>query len=126
MSLTPIRGGRDTVTSTSQAAYRRRPPFWFSFNVELFEEKTFDLGPVETSAYVRLLVAYWRNQGPLPDNDELLARLARLDERCWSKVRPIIASKFDVVWVDLRMEEQIAAARDRSDRNRRNRAGGRV
>jgi uncharacterized protein YdaU (DUF1376 family) len=41
-------------------------------------------------AYLLLIMAYWRNRGPLPDRDDALAMASRSTPQEWKKLRPII------------------------------------
>lgn len=52
------------------------------------------MGP-EHGAYLLLMMHYWRT-GPLPDDDALLARIARTDPRSWRAMGGIVRAFFSV------------------------------
>jgi uncharacterized protein YdaU (DUF1376 family) len=71
-------------------------------------------------AYLLLLMDYWRN-GPPPDEDACLGQIARLDRRQWVRQRPVLERFFQPeggAWRHLRLETEIADARERSARAR--------
>src|SRR5262245_2876895 len=61
-------------------------PLW----VNDFFKDTDHLTRVEKSSYVFLLMHRWKHGGTLPDDDQMLARLAMLDLRTWAKIKPQI------------------------------------
>lgn len=67
--------------------------------------------------YLLLLMAYWRNNGPLEDDDVELAQIAKASPKEWKDLRPRLAKFFTVadgVWRHKRVEEELAAAKTRS------------
>ena len=57
-------------------------------------------------AYLLLLMDSWTS-GALPDDDDVLARVAGMDEESWAQVRPVIARYFQIAdgkWVHARIE----------------------
>jgi uncharacterized protein YdaU (DUF1376 family) len=63
-------------------------------------------------AYMLLIMDYWMN-GPLPDNDQILASITKLTPDAWSVARPILRSFFSVVdgkWNHKRIEEELVSA----------------
>ncbi len=56
---------------------------------------TIRLSAAEHGAYVRLLLSYWQD-GPLHDDDAVLARITGTTLSEWKKVRPAIQDFFDV------------------------------
>jgi len=64
-------------------------------NLADFDKGTSGLSPLEFTIYTRLfLAAYERTQ---PDNDEILARIARVEKKDIKKVRKMIEEKFKKV-----------------------------
>lgn len=53
------------------------------------------LTTIEHGAYLLLLMAMWRNDGWLPNDDKLLARYARLTPCQWKRVRSVIMGFMD-------------------------------
>ena len=60
-------------------------------------------------AYLLLRMHYWAN-GSLPDDDEQLARIARMSRTQWRKARPILQAFFHDGWRHKRIEKDIAEA----------------
>lgn len=59
-----------------------------------------------------IIMDYWRNGAP-PDNDEILASIARLPLTKWKKLRPSIVSLFkpeNGIWHHKRVDEEMAKA----------------
>jgi hypothetical protein len=64
-------------------------------------------------AYLLLIMAYWRNRGPLPDRDDALAMASRSTPQEWKKLRPILQTYFvvkDGVWFHKRISEELVKA----------------
>ena len=75
------------------------------------------LSAVEHGAYLLLLMHYWQRGEPLPNDDERLRRIARVDHRVWSKVRRSVADFFDIdehTWTHRRVEQELEHARSKS------------
>lgn len=73
----------------------------------------------EHGAYFLILLAYWRNGGPLPDDDKRLAAIAKATPREWQVLRPTIAEFFTVgdgVWKQKRADEEIKSSQTRKDK----------
>src|SRR6185369_10238940 len=71
---------------------------------------TLHLSVDEFGAYCLLLFATWRNNGqPLPDDDRKLARVCRVTDYRWKKLRPRLAPFFDISerkWRQKRLERE--------------------
>lgn len=66
-------------------------------------------------AYLLLIMDYWKN-GALPDNDQILAQIARLAPDAWSMHRAVLEQFFTVSngqWVHARIEKELDAARSK-------------
>ena len=75
------------------------------------------LTTVQHGAYFLLLMAYWRERSPLKDSDDELRSITKTDRSEWKKMRPVIAEFFKVadgVWWHKRVEQEMAAADERS------------
>lgn len=67
--------------------------------------------------YLLLLMAYWRNAGPLEDDDQDLAVIAKASPKEWKELRTRLAKFFTVadgVWRHERFDEELAAAQARA------------
>lgn len=70
--------------------------------------------------YLLLLMAYWREGGPLTDDDEELAAIVKATAKEWTQLRPRLAKFFTVadgVWRHKRVEQEIASAKERSEKS---------
>lgn len=90
-----------------------KPNRWFPVNVDRMAGETMTLTAEQIGAYVLLKMAYWRNQGPLPDDDESFASAAKVALPAWRKMRAKIAVFFVVengLWTSTELEEELAKA----------------
>lgn len=79
---------------------------------------TSNLTPEQFGAYMLLVARYWCSGVPLPDDDDVLASIARLSPEVWAQHRPVIERQFQVgdgVWRDAKLDDDIAAARRRTE-----------
>lgn len=70
--------------------------------------------------YLLLLMAYWREGGPLADDDEELAAIVKATPKEWAQLRPRMAKFFTVAdgfWTHKRVEQELAGARERSEKS---------
>ena len=77
----------------------RKPikPFWMRLHVDKFIADTATLTATQAGAYVRLLCAMWRaDDGTLPNDPDVLARVSMVHRPTWAKVWGGIKSLFDV------------------------------
>jgi uncharacterized protein YdaU (DUF1376 family) len=73
----------------------------------------------EHGAYLLLLMAYWRNDGPLPDENKRLAAIAKASQKEWKELRPTMAEFFTVqdgLWTHKRVESELAQSKDRKNK----------
>jgi uncharacterized protein YdaU (DUF1376 family) len=71
------------------------------------------LSTVEHGAYLLLIMDYWTN-GSLPDDDEQLARIARMSQSEWMCVRSTLFSLFGPKWRHKRIEKERESAEIKS------------
>ncbi len=63
-------------------------------------------------AYLLLIMDYWMN-GPLPDNDQALASIARMSSDAWSIAQASLKHYFSIEngkWIHKRIEQELASA----------------
>ena len=89
---------------------------------------TAHLTPFGHCAYLHLIGHYWVTGAPLPDDDEKLRRIARLDRGQWKKTREDVAAFFEVdggLWRHTRIEVELVKSDDRKSKfSERGKSGG--
>lgn len=84
---------------------------WMPFYVGDYLAATTRLTTEQHGAYVLLLLDYWKN-GPPPNNDIVLAQIARLSPSAWRKAKTALIGFFDIV------ENQLIQKRVERERKR--------
>ena len=90
---------------------------WMPFWIGAYLADTMAFTTEQHGAYLLLILAYWRERAALPDDDEALRGITKMDRAAWKRVRPVLARKFrvaDGLWWHKRIELEIAAADARS------------
>lgn len=88
-------------------------PLW----TDAYLGDTTHLSTIEHGAYLLLLMAMWRNDGSLPNDDRLLAKYTRLTAGQWARVKPILAPFFTIKDGKIaqgRLTDELNAVRRRS------------
>lgn len=73
----------------------------------------------EHGAYLLMLMTYWRNGGPLPDDDRRLAAIVKASPKEWKALRPVMAEFFNVangVWTQKRVDSELMDSAERSEK----------
>jgi uncharacterized protein YdaU (DUF1376 family) len=87
---------------------------WMPLWIGAYLADTMNLSRDSHGGYLLLLFAYWRNKGPLVDDDEDLANIVKATAPGeWKKLRPRLAKFFtieDGVWRHKRADEELAKA----------------
>jgi len=97
-------------------AESKKPDIWMPLYVADYQADTAYLTTEQHGAYLLMLMAYWRN-GPIPDNNQIIASITRQTPDAWSITRAVLEPFFEVaggVWVHKRVEQEY----DRAKRNR--------
>jgi uncharacterized protein YdaU (DUF1376 family) len=71
----------------------------------------------EHGAYLLLIMNYWQRGKPLPNNDERLARIARLSNERWTDVKQTIEEFFNITsteWRHARIDKDLNAVNEKS------------
>lgn len=95
-----------------------KPGLWMPLYIGDYLADTARLTTEQHGAYLLLIMDYWRNGAP-PDDDAVLAQIAKLDRTAWRKHRPALARMFQVedgCWRHRRIETELASARDHKER----------
>jgi uncharacterized protein YdaU (DUF1376 family) len=90
---------------------------WMPLWIGAYLADTQHLERDEHGAYFLLMMAYWRNQAPLADDDKRLASIAKCTPKEWKALRPTMAEFFKVadgVWWHKRIEAELAGSKARS------------
>jgi uncharacterized protein YdaU (DUF1376 family) len=93
----------------------KRP--WFPFFGAEFFAKANLLSDAQGMALLRLIWSYWEN-GELPDDDQKLARIARMSPKQWNKSRAAISEFFGDGWTSERIDLELARIINLSNKNR--------
>jgi uncharacterized protein YdaU (DUF1376 family) len=99
---------------------------WMPFFVGDYLSATGRLTTEQHGAYLLILLDYWKN-GPPPNDDAVLAQIARLSPSAWKKAKPALIGFFDVrdgQLIQRRVErERIRAAEITEERSKAGKAG---
>lgn len=85
-----------------------KPDIFFPLYIGDYRRDTARLTTLEHGAYLLIIMDYWVN-GPPPDDDQILARVAGLPNDAWSNARSSLASFFhiaDGVWRHKRIDHE--------------------
>jgi uncharacterized protein YdaU (DUF1376 family) len=101
----------------------------YKLPINTFKRETSRLGPAVVGAYIRILLDYFEQGQPPPDDDFVLARIAACDPETWADIRIKIerAGLFEIktvvgnvrVWTHAETEAEIAAAVMRKDKSKK-------
>lgn len=87
---------------------------WMPFFVADYLADTSHLSTLEHGAYLLLIMHYWANGG-LPNDDQKLARITRLSDRDWQKIKATIEKFFDGDWKHCRIDVELAITDEKRD-----------
>lgn len=90
-----------------------KPDTWMPLYIGDYLRDTTRLSTEQHGAYLLLIMDYWTH-GSLPDDDEALAQITRLQPSAWKKHRAAIARMFQVAdgeWHHKRIDEELESAR---------------
>lgn len=92
---------------------KARPNTWMPMYWADYWADTGHLSAAQHGAYMNLIGRYWMGGVPLPDNDDMLARLACMTAAEWRRARPVIQTFFEVVdgvWRKARIDKELKRA----------------
>jgi uncharacterized protein YdaU (DUF1376 family) len=87
---------------------------WMPLYIADYMADTGHLGAAESGAYLHLIMHYWR-QGSIPSDDRLLARIAKMTDREWSKAKIVILAFFGPDMKHARIEKELEKAAQKSE-----------
>ena len=82
---------------------------WMPLHITDYLADTGHLNAAEHGAYLMLIMHYWQN-GSLPADERLLARLARMSKSEWDESRDVLAMLFGPNWTHKRIDAELAKA----------------
>lgn len=90
---------------------------WMPLWIGAYLADTQHLTTQEHGAYFLLMMAYWRNKGPLPDDDKRLASIVKATPKEWKSLRLALSEFFSIsdgVWTQKRIEAELNGSKERS------------
>jgi uncharacterized protein YdaU (DUF1376 family) len=91
---------------------------WMPLYIGDYMADTMHLSTVQHGSYFLIIIAYWKNRGPLPDDDTQFSAISKLSLKEWLLNRPVIAKFFQIVegfWIQKRIDEEIKKAANRKE-----------
>lgn len=92
---------------------KREPLPWFAFNIAEYIKDTMRLTTEAHGAYLLLILDYYGTTTPCPDDDFILAAVAKLSPATWKTHRKVLEPFFDIRdghWFHKRIEREMAEA----------------
>lgn len=91
-----------------------KPDVWMPLYIGDYLSDTMHLTTEQHGAYLLLIMAYWKNGGPLPASDEQLAAICRMPTDAWSNARVVLENFFHLSdegkWESKRVEKEMQSA----------------
>lgn len=82
---------------------------WMPLHIDDYLADTGHLTGAEHGAYMLMIMHYWQN-GSLPENERLIARIARMSASQWEESRDVLAMLFGTGWTHKRIDAELAKA----------------
>lgn len=82
---------------------------WMPLHIADYLADTGHLTATEHGAYLLLIMHYWQN-GCLPQNERVIARIAKLTQDQWEESRDILAMLFGPGWTHKRIDAELSKA----------------
>jgi len=82
---------------------------WMPLHIADYLADTGHLTATEHGAYLLLIMHYWQN-GRLPENERVIARIAKLTTEQWEESRDMLAMLFGPGWTHKRIDAELSKA----------------
>lgn len=82
---------------------------WMPLHIADYLADTGHLTATEHGAYLLLIMHYWQN-GSLPENERVIARIAKLTPEQWEESRDMLAMLFGPGWKHKRIDAELSKA----------------
>lgn len=94
---------------------------WMPLYIGDYLADTMHLTTEQHGAYILLIMAYWKNGGPLPGTQSALASICRLSGDAWSNAQAMLVNFFRIdpatgEWVHDRIDKELADATGNKER----------
>lgn len=106
-------GAGNFIRETIRDFVMPRPDIWMPLYIGDYLSDTQLLTTEQHGAYLLLIMAYWKNGGPLPDDDALLSKVCGLSLRRFKSQKKTLSSFFLIEenkWKKTRIDEEILRA----------------
>ncbi len=90
---------------------------WMPLHIADYLADTGHLTATEHGAYLLLIMHYWQN-GSLPENERVIARIAKLSPEQWEESRDMLAMLFGPGWTHKRIDAELLKADDIIEKRR--------
>lgn len=87
---------------------------WMPLWIGSYLGDTQHLSRDEHGGYLLLLMAHWRNQGPLRDDDKRLASIVKATPKEWQALKPVLAEFFTIengFWTQKRLQKELESSK---------------
>jgi uncharacterized protein YdaU (DUF1376 family) len=94
-------------------ATKAKTDIWMPLYISDYLGDTQHLSRDEHGGYILLMMAYWRNRGPLPDDDKRLSSIVKATSKEWRILRQILSDFFIVeegVWRHKRIDRELTSS----------------
>lgn len=98
---------------------KMKTDIWMPLYIGDYLADTSRLTTEQHGAYLLLLMDYWRS-GRLPDDDKVLAQIAKLNNDAWSNARAMLEHFFSIedgFWIHKRVEQEMQNSQENKQKN---------
>jgi len=98
-----------------------KPDTWMPLYIGDYLADTAHLTLEESGAYLHIIMAYWRNGGPLPNDPKRMAAICKCTPKKWKMVFPSVAPFFEISeseWRHKRIDQELSSATEKSNKNK--------